>query len=82
MHRISRLSGTDTGYTSKETADFVAAEWNADIYYTAELFDRAVYGEAVLNDTDKEKAMASYTEAYEAYKEKKRYRNKKIKKSV
>ncbi|MCM1506349.1 MAG: transglutaminase-like domain-containing protein [Ruminococcus flavefaciens] len=82
MQRIYRLSGSNTGYTSQETADFILAEWGADIHEVALLFDRAVYGEAVLNDTDKKTAMDSYIVAYQAYREKKRKRNRKTKKSV
>lgn len=82
MNRIYRLSGNDTGYTSHELADLILAEWDTDIYGTAELFDRAVYGEAVLNDTEKELAMHSYIAFYENLREKKRIRNRKIKKSV
>lgn len=82
MHRIYRMSGNETGYTSQELADFVSAEWGVDISGTAELFDRAVYGEAVLNEKDKEIAMDSYIAAYESWKEKKRTGNRKIKKSV
>ncbi|MDE6779968.1 MAG: hypothetical protein K2J40_00715 [Ruminococcus sp.] len=82
MHRIYRLSGNDTGYTSQELAGFVLAEWETDISGTAELFDRAVYGEAVLNDKDKEFAMNNYIAVYESLKAKKRTGNKKIKKSV
>lgn len=82
MHRIYRMSGNDTGYTSQELAGFVSAEWGVDISGTAELFDRAVYGEAVLNEKDKEIAMDSYIAAYESWKEKKRTGNRKIKKSV
>ena len=78
MHRISRLSGTDTGYTSQEVAGYVLAEWNVDIHDTARLFDSAVYGETILNDTDRNTAMNSYTAVYEARQEQKR--NRKIKK--
>lgn len=77
MRRIYRMSGNDTGYTSQELAGFVLAEWETDISGTAELFDRAVYGEAVLNDKDKETAMNNYIAVYESLKEKKRIRNRK-----
>ncbi|MDE6835088.1 MAG: hypothetical protein K2J39_12710 [Ruminococcus sp.] len=78
MHRISKLSGTDTGYTSNEVAEWVLTEWNTDIHNIAQLFDRSVYGEAILNDTDKETAMNTYIAVYEARKEHKK--NRKIKK--
>lgn len=80
--RIYRVFSIDRGYTSQETADLIHNEWNADIYSIADMFDRMVYGEAVLNDIEREKAMSEYIAAYEAYKEKKRKRNGKIKKSV
>ncbi|MDE6666201.1 MAG: hypothetical protein K2K14_08475 [Ruminococcus sp.] len=79
MCRTCRVFGISRGYTSQETAQIIYSEWNADIYGIAEMFDRAVYGEAVLNDIEREKAMEEYIAAYEAYKEKKRKRNKKIK---
>lgn len=82
MNRIYRLSGKDAGYTSQELAEFMSAEWGTDIFNTAELFDRAVYGGAVLSEIDKENAMDSYIVTYKILKEKKRIRNKKIKKSV
>ncbi|MDE6425285.1 MAG: hypothetical protein K2K89_03995 [Ruminococcus sp.] len=74
MHRISRLSGADTGYTSQEVAGLILSEWNVDIHNTAQLFDMAVYGEAVLNDTDRETAINSCIAVYEARKEQKRNR--------
>ena len=80
--RIYRVFSIDRGYTSQETADLIHNEWNTDIYSIADMFDRMVYGEAVLNDIEREKAMSEYIAAYEAYKEKKRKRNGKIKKSV
>ncbi|MDE7138620.1 MAG: hypothetical protein K2O29_09250, partial [Ruminococcus sp.] len=79
MCRTYRIFGIDRGYTSQETAEIIYNEWNADIYSTAEIFDRAVYGEAVLNDIEREKAMSEYIAAYKAFKEKKRKRNRKIK---
>jgi len=82
MNRIYRLSGKDTGYTAQELADIMFTEFGADIFYTAELFDKAVYGQAVLSEKDKENAMDSYIVTYRILKEKKRIRNKKIRKSV
>ncbi len=79
MSRIYRIFGIEKGYTSQETAKIILNEWNADIYNIAEMFDRAVYGEAVLNDIEREKAMSEYIAAYETFKEKKKKRNKKIK---
>ena len=76
MHRISILSGTDTGYTSQEVAGTVLNEWNVDIHDTARLFDSAVYGEAILTDTDRNTAMNSYITVYEARREQKRNRKK------
>lgn len=79
MCRTCRIFGIDGGCTSQETAEIIYNEWNADIYSTAEMFDRAVYGGAVLNDIEREKAMSEYIAVYKAFKEKKRKRNRKIK---
>lgn len=77
MCRMYRIFGIDRSYTSQETAEIIHNEYNADIYSIAEMFGRAVYGGAVLNDTEREKAMSEYITAYEALKEKKRKRNRK-----
>lgn len=77
IRRIYKLSGKENNYTSHELADFVLSEWKIDISSVAELFDKAVYGEAVLNDTDKENAMSAYIAVYEKLKEKKRIRTRK-----
>ncbi|MDE6679704.1 MAG: transglutaminase-like domain-containing protein, partial [Ruminococcus sp.] len=82
INRIYRLSGKDTGYTSQELAELMSAEWGADIFITAELFDKAVYGEVVLTESDKQNAMDSYIATYRILKEKGKIRNRKTKKSV
>ena len=82
INRIYRLSGKDTGYTSQELAELMSAEWGADIFITAELFDRAIYGEVVLTESDKQNAMDSYIATYRILKEKRKIRNRKTKKSV
>ncbi|MDE5584683.1 MAG: transglutaminase-like domain-containing protein [Ruminococcus sp.] len=79
MLRICRVFGIAKGSTSHETAEIIRAEYGAEIFGLAEMFDRAVYGEAVLDDKEREKAMELYISAYTAYKEKKRNRNKKLK---
>ncbi|MDE6036345.1 MAG: transglutaminase-like domain-containing protein [Ruminococcus sp.] len=78
MHRISRLSGTDTGYTVQEIAEVVLNKYGTDIHDTARLFDMTVYGGIALSDTDRVTAMTSYVSVYEAIREQKH--NKKIKK--
>lgn len=79
MSRICRIFGIAKGHTSQETAEIIRDGYGADISALAEMFDRAVYGEAVLDDTERDKAMELYIDAYTAYKEKKRNRNKKLK---
>jgi hypothetical protein len=74
MHRLCRLYGIENVNTSKEAAALVHEMSGADIGDTAELFDRTVYGEAALNEQEKEKAMNEYIRAYDMFRESKKRR--------
>ncbi|WP_024859274.1 transglutaminase-like domain-containing protein [Ruminococcus flavefaciens] len=74
MHRLCRLYGIENVNTSKEAAALVHEMSGADIGETAELFDRTVYGEAALNEQEKEKAMNEYIRAYDMFRESKKRR--------
>ena len=74
MHRISRLSGTDNGYTVQEVAEVVLNKYGIDIHDTARLFDMTVYGGIAPDDTDKVIAMNSYVSVYEAVRERRKFK--------
>ena len=76
MKRICRMYGIEGGCTSKEAAELAAAYSGTDISKTAELFDKAVYGEQELNEQEKEVIMEEYVQAYKLYMEKKKLRRK------
>ncbi|MBP5578938.1 MAG: transglutaminase domain-containing protein, partial [Ruminococcus sp.] len=74
MHRICKVYGIENVNTSKEAAALVHEMSGADIKDTAELFDRAVYGDAALSEQEKEKAMNEYIRAYDEFRESKKRR--------
>lgn len=76
INRIFKMTGMNNVCTSHELAEFVLSEWGIDIYIVAELFDKAVYGECLLNDNDKETAMSVYISVYENFREKKKIRTR------
>ncbi|MBP7186543.1 MAG: hypothetical protein KBA55_07255 [Ruminococcus sp.] len=76
MKRICRMYGIEGGCTSKEAAELAAAYSGTDISKTAELFDKAVYGEQELDEQEKETIMEEYVQAYKLYMEKKKLRRK------
>lgn len=74
MQRICKLYNIRDVYTSHEAAQKVMEISGADIYEAAHLFDEAEYGGVVLTETDKQKAIAEYINAYNAYRETKKKR--------
>ena len=74
MHRICKVYGIENVNTSKEAAALVHEMSGADINDTAEFFDKAVYGDIVLSDQEKEKAMDDYIKAYDLFRESKKRR--------
>ena len=74
MHRICRIYRIENVYTSSEASELVQKISGADISEVAVLFDRAVYGEAVLSEKDKEKVMEVYITAYQMLKDMKKSR--------
>ena len=74
MHRICKVYGLENVNTSKEVAALVHGMSGADINDTAEFFDKAVYGDIVLSDQEKEKAMDDYIKAYDLFRESKKRR--------
>lgn len=81
LRRICRIYGIENVNTSHEASAYVCRISGADIAETAVMFDSAVYGEAVLGEQEKEKALAEYSSAYEALREAKKKRKKRIRKS-
>ena len=74
IHRICKVYDIDESNTVKEVTAFVQESTGADISFTAELFDRSVYGGASLNANEKEKALNEYITAYEAFRESRKRR--------
>ena len=74
MHRICKVYGIENVNTSQEVCGLVHEAAGADITETALLFDRAVYGEQMLDEHEKEKALEEYIKAYDFYREAKKRR--------
>ena len=70
------MYGIEGGCTSKEAAELAAAYSGTNISRSAELFDKAVYGEQELNKEEKEIIMEEYVQAYKLYMESKKIRRK------
>jgi len=74
MRRICKVYGIENVNTSQEVCGLVHETAGADITETALLFDRSVYGEQILDEHEKEKALAEYIRAYDSYRENKKRR--------
>ncbi|WP_295076381.1 transglutaminase-like domain-containing protein [Ruminococcus sp.] len=74
VHRICKVYDIDEANTSHEVSSFVHESSGADISYTADLFDRSVYGGEKINTNEKEKALNEYIRAYEAFRESRKRR--------
>jgi len=74
VHRICKVYDIDEANTSHEVSSFVQESSGADISYTADLFDRSVYGGEKINANEKEKALNEYIRAYEAFRESRKRR--------
>ena len=76
MRRLCKLYDIENVNTSQEARRLVQETSGADISETAELFERAVYGEEKLDPTEKERALAEYIRAYDAFRETKKRRRR------
>ena len=66
MHRICKLYDIEDVNTSAEAAVLVRERTGIDISETAVLFDRVVYGEEKLGESEKNSALSDYITAYKA----------------
>jgi len=69
MHRICRIYDIEDVNTSQEVCGLVHETSGADITETALLFDKSVYGDKAVDEYEKERALAEYIRAYEAYRD-------------
>lgn len=69
IHRVCKVYDIDSANTSQEVGKTVYERTGSDLSYTAELFDRSVYGGETLDPLEKEKALNEYIRAYEAFRE-------------
>lgn len=79
MRRLCRLYGISRTNTATEAAQLVREVSGADVSRTAELFSSSVYGGVAMRDEDKNKAMEEYNTAYEALRESRKQKCKKVK---
>lgn len=79
MRRLCKLYGIPRTNTATEAAELVNAASGADVSRTAELFGSCVYGGIPMKDEDKTKAMEEYNAAYEALRESRKQKRKKVK---
>ncbi|MBQ9895177.1 MAG: transglutaminase domain-containing protein [Ruminococcus sp.] len=80
MYRICKIYGISGVNTSHEAAEIVRSMSGADISFTAEKFDAVAYGSEAISEEDKEKILAEYSGAYEAFMLTKKDRRTKAKK--
>jgi transglutaminase-like putative cysteine protease len=76
MHRLCRLYGIPPTNTADEARELMRAASGADVSATAGLFNRSVYGEIPMTETDRARAMEDYLAAYAALKESKKKKRK------
>ena len=79
MHRICRLCGIGSASTSNEAVQKVLQSAGVDIYELAEMFDKSAYGGISLNEEEKAALLADYIKVYDALKEKKKTRRRRVK---
>ena len=75
MHCCSLLKISSVN-TSHETADLLKEKCGVNIEFTAELFDRTVYGGTALSDEEMEAALNEYIAVYSAIQDSKKKKNK------
>ena len=80
MYRICKIYSISGVNTSHEAAEIVHSMSGADISFTAEKFDAVAYGSEAISEEDKEKILAEYSGAYEAFMLTKKDRRTKAKK--
>ena len=79
MHRICRLCGIGSASTSNEAVHKVLQSAGVDISELAEMFDKSAYGGISLNEEEKAALLADYIKVYDALKEKKKTRRRRVK---
>ena len=79
MHRICRLYGIGSASTSNEAVLKVLQSAGVDISELAEMFDKSAYGGISLNEEEKAALLADYIKVYDALKEKKKTRRRRVK---
>ena len=79
MHRICRLCGIGIASTSNEAVQKVLQSAGVDISELAEMFDKSAYGGISLNEEEKAALLADYIKVYDALKEKKKTRRRRVK---
>ena len=79
MHRICRLCGIGRASTSNEAVQKVLQSAGVDISELAEMFDKSAYGGISLNEEEKAALLADYINVYDALKEKKKTRRRRVK---
>lgn len=79
MHRICRLCGIGSASTSNEAVLKVLQSAGVDISELAEMFDKSAYGGISLNEEEKAALLADYIKVYDALKEKKKTRRRRVK---
>ncbi|HRU97566.1 MAG TPA: transglutaminase-like domain-containing protein [Ruminococcus sp.] len=77
IKRIYKLHGLNGKKTTHEASEYVQSYSGADMNTAADLFDKAVYGGAELDENEKQTAIDVYVKVYEAYKEARKNRRKK-----
>ncbi len=79
MKRICALYKISSASTSHQACELVMNVSGADIASTAELFDKAVYGESELSEAEKQTAVNEYINCYTALNESRKRKNRKTK---
>lgn len=79
MKRICALYKISSSSTSHQACEVVMNVSGADISSTAELFDKAVYGECELTEEEKQTAISQYINCYTALNESRKRKNRKAK---
>ncbi len=77
MHRICRIYKLEQTFTSHEAADIIYVETSSNVHFSADLFDKAVYGKFSVTEAEKKRALSEYLALYETLKSIKKTKHKK-----
>ena len=70
--RVRQLFGFGKDVTAKELCQFLISEYQTDISFLRNLFEKSSYGKISLTENDKKEVIAFYSELYKKFRKNKK----------